>query len=112
MPGAAPLVRVLKRHQERLGHLHDLQLLLKHVREAETSSAVGSRVNDLTAYADTLERECRRLHAGFVEHRDELAGCVKDVRQQLVPALTTPPRLQARVAGARPVARARTRVRT
>ncbi len=112
VPGAAPLVRVLKRQQERLGHLHDLQLLLKHVREAETSPGVGSRVNDLTAYADALERECRQLHAGFVEHRDELAGCVKDVRQQLVPALTTPPRLQARVAGARPVARSRTRARS
>jgi len=112
VPGAAPLIRVLRRQQERLGHLHDLQLLLKHVHEAETSSAVGSRVNDLTAYADTLELECRRLHAGFVEHRDELAGCVKDVRQQLVPALATPPRLQARVAAARPVPRARTRART
>lgn len=112
VPGAAPQVRVLKRQQERLGHLHDLQLLLKHVRRAETSPGIGSRVNDLTAYADTLERECRRLHAGFVDHRDELAACVKDVRQQLVPALTTPPRLQARVAGARPVARARTRARS
>jgi CHAD domain-containing protein len=110
--GAAPLVRVLKRQQERLGHLHDLQLLLKHVREAEASPAVGLRVNDLTAYTDTLERECRRLHAAFVEHRDELAGCVKDVRQQLVPALTTPLRLQARVASARPAGRTRTRARS
>ena len=30
-------VKVLKRHQERLGHLHDLQMLLKHVRETEAS---------------------------------------------------------------------------
>ena len=70
--GAAPLVRSLKRHQERLGHLHDLQMLLKHVRETEASPGVGSSVNDLTAYADSLDRECRRLHAGFVEHRAEL----------------------------------------
>lgn len=99
---ATPLVRVLKRHQERLGDLHDLQMLLKHVRETEAAPGVGSRVNDLTAYADSLDRECRRLHAGFVEHRTELASVVKDVRHQVVPALTTPPRRQAHVNGARP----------
>lgn len=103
---ATPLVRVLKRHQERLGHLHDLQVLLKHVRETEAAPGVGSRVNDLTAYADSLDRECRRLHADFVEHRAELASVVKDVRHQVVPALTTAPRRQAHVSGTRrPTAR-------
>jgi CHAD domain-containing protein len=98
---ATPLVRVLKRHQERLGHLHDLQVLLKHVRETEASRGVGSRVNDLTAYADLLDRECRRLHADFVEHRAELASVVKNVRQQVVPTLTTVGRRQAHVKGTR-----------
>ena len=76
MPASPAQVRwsePLKKQQERLGRLHDLQALLKHVREADASPSVGSRVNDLTAYADSLERDCRRLHAGFVEHRDELA---------------------------------------
>ena len=105
---AVPLVRILKRHQDRLGHLHDLQMLLKHVRETEGSPGVGSRVNDLTAYADSLDRECRRLHADFVEHRAELASVVKDIRHQVVPALATPPRLQAHVTGPRrPTARPR-----
>ena len=103
----APLLKQLRRHQERLGRLHDLQVLLKHVRETEASPRVGSRVNDLTAYADSLDRECRQLHAGFVEHRAELASVVKDVRHQVVPALTTPPRRQARVAGAAPAIRPR-----
>jgi CHAD domain-containing protein len=98
---ALPLIRILKRHQERLGHLHDLQMLLKHVREAEVSSGVGSRLDDLTAYTDSLERECRELHAGFVEHRAELASVVKDVRHQVVPALATPSRRQAHVTGSR-----------
>jgi CHAD domain-containing protein len=96
---ATPLVRVLKRHQERLGRLHDLQVLLKHVRETEASPGVGSRVNDLTAYADSLDRECRRLHADFVEHRAEMTLVVKDVRHNVVPALATPPRRQAHVSG-------------
>ena len=98
---ATPLVRLLKRHQERLGHLHDLQMLLKHVRETEASPGAGSRVNDLTAYADALDRECRRLHADFVEHRGEVASVVRGVRHQVVPALTTPPRRQAHVTGTR-----------
>ena len=98
---ATPLVKLLKRHQERLGHLHDLQMLLKHVRETEASPTVGSRVNDLTAYADSLDRDCRKLHADFVEHRAEASSVVKDVRHQVVPALTTPLRRQAHVAGPR-----------
>jgi CHAD domain-containing protein len=110
---ASALVRVLKRHQERLGHLHDLQILLKHVRETEASPGVGSRVNDLSAYADSLDRECRRLHAGFVEHRAELSSVVRDVRHQVVPALTTPPRRQAHVATTgRPSVRPSTGLRT
>jgi len=96
--GAGALVRTLKKQQERLGRLHDLQALLKHVREADASPSIGSRVNDLTMYADSLERDCRRLHAGFVEHRDELANCVKEVRQHIIPSLATPARRQARVA--------------
>ena len=105
---ATPLVRVLKRQQERLGHLHDLQMLLKHVRETEASPGVGSRVNDLTAYADSIDRDCRRLHADFVEHRAELAAVVKDVRHHVVPALATPPRRQAHVASTkRPAVRPR-----
>ena len=108
VPSAPPIVRVLKRHQERLGRLHDLQMLLKHVRETEASPGVGSRVNDLTAYADSLDRECRRLHADFVEHRAELAGVARDVRHHVVPALTTPPRRQAHVdAAKRPAVRPR-----
>jgi len=98
---ATPLVRLLKRHQERLGHLHDLQMLLKHVRETEASPGAGSRINDLTAYADALDRECRQLHADFVEHRGEVASVVRGVRHQVVPALTTPPRRQAHVTGTR-----------
>jgi CHAD domain-containing protein len=95
---AKALVKTLRREQERLGHLHDLQALLRHVREAEMSPHAGSRLADLTAYTDSLERECRQLHAQFVEHRDNLFECVTQVRHQLIPALTTTTRQQARVA--------------
>ncbi|MCM3879633.1 MAG: CHAD domain-containing protein [Vicinamibacterales bacterium] len=96
-PGAAQLVRALKKHQGRLGRLHDFQGLLKHVREAEASPVVGSRITDLTAYAEALERECRHLHADFLEHRDALVACLNEVKYELIPALTTPVRRQASV---------------
>jgi len=112
VPAAGTLVRTLKRHQDRLGRLHDLQTLLKHVRETEGLPTAGARVTDLAAYAEVLEQECRRLHAGFVAHREDLIECVRDVRQQLVPALTLPSRHQAHVAAAaRPAPRARMRAK-
>jgi CHAD domain-containing protein len=101
VPGAAALVRALKRHQERLGRLHDVQMLLRHVRETEGSPAFGARVNDLAAFADALDRRCRKLHADFVEHRGELASITRDVRHRVVSSLTTPSRRQAHVNGAR-----------
>lgn len=101
--GAAALVRIIKRHQERLGRLHDLQMLLKRVRETEGSAGVGTRVNDLASYAEQLDKECRRLHAAFIERREELSNMVKQVRLQVVPALTTVDKRQARVPAARSV---------
>jgi CHAD domain-containing protein len=100
---AGALVKALKKHQERLGSLHDFQGLVKHVREAESSPSVGSRITELTAYADSLERECRRLHADFLEHRDNLIDTLDEVKYELVPELTTPVRRQARVSKAGPV---------
>jgi CHAD domain-containing protein len=102
---AGALVKALKKHQERLGRLHDFQGLLRHVREAEASPSVGSRITELTAYADSLERECRRLHADFLEHRDTLIDTLDEVKYELVPELTTPARRQARVSKDRPAAK-------
>ncbi|MSO56000.1 MAG: CHAD domain-containing protein [Acidobacteria bacterium] len=105
--GAAALVNVLKKEQKRLGHLHDLQALLKHVREAESSPRARGRLADLTAYADLLEGDCRQLHALFVEGRDAMFECAKEVRHAVVPALTTVHFRQARVAPGARRARAR-----
>ncbi len=101
VPRASEVVKALKKHQERLGKLHDFQGLLKHVREAEASPIVGARINELTAYADVLERDCRRLHADFLEHRNALIASLDAVKHEMVPALTTPVRHQVRVSKAR-----------
>ncbi|HEV3214968.1 MAG TPA: CHAD domain-containing protein [Vicinamibacterales bacterium] len=107
-PGAKTLVRVLRRQQDRLGRLHDLQALLKHVRGAQASPRAGEHLAELIAYADTLDRDCRQLHAQFVEGRDELFECVVQVRHTMVPALTTGHFRQARVTS--PARRARARM--
>ena len=107
LTAAKPPLKGLKREQELLGHLHDLQSLLKHVQRAQASPRVGSRLAELTAYADTLERECRTLHAEFVEGRDALFTCAHDVRHIHVPALTTDQLRQARVTNPQRRARGR-----
>lgn len=107
-PAARTLVKVLKRQQDGLGHLHDLQALLSHVRAAEVSPRADEALADLNAYADLLERDCRQLHAEFVEGRDALFECVAQVRHTLVPALTAGHFRHARVTSPGQRARART----
>jgi CHAD domain-containing protein len=95
LTSARPLVRVLKREQQRLGRLNDLQAVLKRVRGTRAAST-GPQGAELTALAEALERECCRLHAGFVEQRHELVECTRDVRQHLVTTLVGPSRRPAR----------------
>lgn len=104
---AAAIVNALKKEQERLGHLHDLQSLLKHVRELESSLRAAPSRDALAAYADRLERECREGHAQFVGRRRVLSQCARDARQVVVPTLTAGRFRQARVAHARARARVR-----
>jgi CHAD domain-containing protein len=64
-------VRSLKRSQELLGRMHDLQVLIDRVRGIQASLAP----TDVTAWRDldalvlSLERSCRRLHARYVRQR-------------------------------------------
>jgi triphosphatase len=68
-----PHLRTLKRHQERLGRLHDRQVLIEQVRQVQASATppdigVWRR---LDALVTMLENECRRLHARYL--RDSVA---------------------------------------
>jgi triphosphatase len=63
-----PHLRTLKRNQERLGRLHDRQVLIEQVRQVQASSTppdigVWRR---LDALVTTLENDCRRLHARYL----------------------------------------------
>lgn len=90
-------VKFLKRQQDRLGRLQDLQLLLNHVRDVGSSSEGAAQLAELTTYAASIEPECHRLHAEFVGERESLLKLTKEVRQRLVPAMMTQRPKAARV---------------
>lgn len=69
-------LRALKRTQELLGRMHDLQLLIDRVRDAQASLA-PTDINtwrDLDALVISLEGSCRQLHARYVRQRAALAA--------------------------------------
>ena len=69
VPSASDL-RTLKRGQDVLGRLHDLQILIDRVRQIQASVEPP----DLTMWRNidvlsmALENDCRRLHAKFMRH--------------------------------------------
>jgi len=68
-------IRMLKRGQELLGRMHDLQVLIDQVRQLQASLAPPNVAvwRDLDALMEMLEDDCRRLHARYMRARDELA---------------------------------------
>ena len=68
-------LRFLKRAQDTLGHLHDLQMLLERIRHAQASldppdPAAWRQLDD---FLDEIEQECRLLHARYVRERPSVA---------------------------------------
>ena len=73
------LLAALKRAQDLLGQLHDLQVLEAHVREAaetQPDRAVARRERTIAA---ALEREAREQHAAFLAQREALAHLARRV---------------------------------
>jgi CHAD domain-containing protein len=86
---AAKHVRALKRTQETLGRLHDLQILQQHVAAAQ-AAPVGRSVphEGLGAVAGRIEEECRRLHGKYVAHLPALLDTLAAIRADVIPRLT------------------------
>jgi CHAD domain-containing protein len=91
-------LRVLKRSQELLGRMHDVQMLIEEARQTQASLTPPSVTvwRDLDALVTSLEDDCRRLHARYVRLRDELEAVIEH-RSEQSPAHTG--RAQARRAG-------------
>jgi CHAD domain-containing protein len=90
---AAPLVRTLKRTQELLGRIQDLQVLLQHVAAIQGEShAHRAPRAAFDTIARRIEDECRRLHARYVAGANDLSELAAQVRTTVVPLLAHPPR--------------------
>ena len=79
---AAPLVRTMKRVQDTLGRLHDLQVLQTHVAAVQAHAARPRAVPTAasTRWPAALEDECRHLHGRYVA----LSPALRDaLRRQL-----------------------------
>ena len=90
---AAKHVRGLKRTQETLGRLHDLQILQQHVAAAQ-AAPVGRSVphEGLGAVAGRIEEECRRLHGKYIAQLPVLLDTLAAIRGDVVPRLSRTPR--------------------
>jgi CHAD domain-containing protein len=66
---------LLKRGQDLLGRLHDLQMLIDHVRQTQASLAPPNITvwRELDTLVASLEDDCRRLHGRYMRLRDALA---------------------------------------
>jgi CHAD domain-containing protein len=72
-PSAADL-RLLRRTQDILGRLHDVQVLLDRIRAMDRGDGSPSvvRPREYSRVVNLLETRCRRLHARFLRERPAL----------------------------------------
>jgi CHAD domain-containing protein len=68
---AVARIRDLKGLQDRLGYLHDLEVLIEHVRGVQAELAPLDRVTalELDRLIRTLEDQCREGHAAYMHER-------------------------------------------
>jgi len=91
--GAAPCaesVRTLKRVQDTLGRLHDLQVLQHHAAAVGATPRRRRTIPDvaLAALTRLVEDECRLLHGRYVAALPSLAAVVETARRDVPARLT------------------------
>jgi CHAD domain-containing protein len=103
---AAAPVRTVKRAQDTLGRLHDLQVLQSHVAAVQAEPTDRSLPDGgLAIISRALEEECRHLHARYVAAIPKLTDVVKATRAVVVPQLARRARALKMTLKARPAAR-------
>jgi len=99
--GAAPAaatVRTLKRVQETLGRLHDLQVLQHHVAAVAAAPRAAQRETPdegLSVLARRIEDECRHLHGRYITMLPLLREALEHARKHVAVRLTTARRSRA-----------------
>lgn len=81
----APLLRTLKRQQDQLGRLQDLQVVRSHIQMMQAVDGKRAPHHGLAAIALRIDDELRRLHARYVASAPTLGGLAADVRRVVVP---------------------------
>lgn len=94
-----PALRALRRGQNVLGRVHDIQMLLDRVRQVQASLVPPDVTvwRELDALVVSLEDECRRLHARYMRMRHTLgavAARLSGVEKGRTPARSAEPRPQ------------------
>ena len=91
-----PELRTLKRGQEILGRMHDLQMLIERVRDVQASLTPPSVVvwHDLDMVVKSLDDDCRRLHARYMRVRGMLLVLADRLARGQSPEKLAPPRGQ------------------
>jgi len=75
-------VRQLRKAQDTLGRLHDLQVLQEHVAAVQTKPPTRQvPKGGLAAVASLLEEECRHLHGRYLALAPTLTSAVDKARQ-------------------------------
>jgi CHAD domain-containing protein len=83
MPALNDTMAVLRSGQRRLGHLHDMQVLLAAVRAQAERDGLAPTRPDFTPMVEALERECRRIHAALVPHLPAIEQAARRVERRL-----------------------------
>ena len=86
---ARPMVNTLKRAQETLGRLHDLQVIEQHVAavQALPPTRRGASGSGLNVIARMLADECRHIHGRYVKQVPALLELVEACTSRVVPAI-------------------------
>jgi CHAD domain-containing protein len=72
---ATARIQTLKRVQDLLGRMHDLEMLIARTRAIQSDGAPNLKLSgDLDRLVRRLENECRRLHVRYMNERKVLRG--------------------------------------
>ena len=97
--GAVPsaiLVRTLRKVQDTLGRLHDLQVVQHHVAEVGAAPQGHSTPDaGLAILTRLIEDECRHLHGRYVTMLPDLLDAVEKARHEVVVRLRVPSRARS-----------------
>lgn len=85
--GAGPRLRTLKRAQDVLGRMHDLDVMAGAVRQLQGAEAPPSLgiCADLDRFVRELDGECRRLHGQYMTLRERLMGVCAETADRVRP---------------------------